>query len=1119
MEITAWLRDLGLERYVQAFLDAEVTPEILTALTDADLRELGLPLGPRKVVIKAIAALADPPAASLPGNEQEVAAPRPPPTAHEAERRHLTVMFCDLIGSTALAARLDPEDLQDRIGTYHRFVAEIVDQFGGFLAKYMGDGVLAYFGYPQSNEDDAERAVRAGLSIARGVARLPTPEPLEVRIGIGTGLVVVGDLLGSGEARERSVVGETPNLAARLQSLADRNAVVIGPSTRQLLGDLFEYRSLGAMDVKGFAEPVRAYHVLGSSSVESRFEALHASALTPLVGRDDELEILRRGWQRAKSGNGQVILLSGEPGLGKSRLTAEILQQIAGEPHTRLRYFCSPHHADSALSPIINQLERAAAFARDDEVAEKFEKLDALLSRTSTSAEDRWVLADLLSLPDIGRYPALHLSPQQRKQKTFDALLRQLEALARRQPVLMIFEDVHWIDPTSLEVMNATVWRVRHLPVLLLFTFRPEFKPAWVGEHHVTMMALTRLDQTEGAALVEGLVGDKLPAEIVREIAERADGVPLFVEEMTKAFLEVGFDGLEAASLLSRSSSAAHALPATLQASLMARLDRLGPAKEVAQIGAVIGREFSYEVLAAVSSLSEGDLRVAVDQLTASGLVFVGTSTVGSYLFKHALVQDAAYSTLLRRARQRLHGRIAELLENRFPDQAAREPEMLAHHFAEAQQPDRAAAYWFTAGKNSAERSANLEAIRHLSRALESLKSLPEGPERDRQELAMQSAIGTPLIAVSGYAAPETGLAFSRARVLGERLGDANALFAALSGQWLFHFVRGDPIIMRQLAEEARHASQQMADETLKLAGYRLSGLNALYFGALDEAQAALETILRMYEPSRHRPSPVHYVHDSKFYALAYLPIIYWIRGYPEQARSWQARAFQYASELIQATLATHVRIYAGAGLDELLFDAAAVRAHADAIIELADQHNLRYFRLSGQILKGWAMAQGGMGEDGLALMHRSATERLAMGVGWYQVRYMCMLAATFLQHGRADQGLVAMSEAKELVGRIGEHIWEAELERVEGELARAIGASAADVETHFQAAVSIARGQNAKSFELRAAVSLARLWRDQDKRAEARDLLAPVYGWFTEGFNTPDLIEAKTILCELSSS
>lgn len=1034
-------------------------------------------------------------------------------TKLSAERRQVTVMFCDLVGSTALATRLDPEDLRDVIGAYHRCVAATVASWDGFVAKYMGDGVLIYFGYPQAHEDDAERAVQAALAIIRAIKDVEAPDRLEVRVGVATGLVVVGDLIGENESQERGIVGETPNLAARLQTLADSGTVVIEPSTRILVGELFDYRDLGEAPLKGFSGPVRTYEVIGTSAVESRFEAFHSAALAPLVGRDEEIELLLRRWIKAKAGEGQVVLISGEPGIGKSRLAATIIERIGQQPNTRLRYFCSPHHTDSAFHPIIRQIERAAQLQRDDDAREKVNKLDALLSQGSAQPDDYRLIGDLLSLPDVGRNAALHLSPQQRRQRTSDALIRQLEGLAQHQPVLQIFEDVHWADPTSLDLLNRNIEQIQKVPVLLLMTFRPEFKPPWVGEPHVSVMTLGRLGQRNGAALIQAIAGDRIPPETVGEIIDRTDGVPLFVEELTKAVLEAGIDGPAAASALSMVPS--RSVPASLHASLMARLDRLGSGKELAQIGAAIGREFSYELLLAVSSHSEAALRAGVKQITASGLVLCrGTPPESSYLFKHALVQDAAYGTLLRRTRQQLHARIAEVLETQFFDQAEREPEVLGRHFSEAQRHDRAAGYWLKAGRQAAERSANLEAIRHLSRALESLKILPDSPERDRQELIVQSAIGTPLTAVHGYAAPETGIAFSRARELGARLGDAHALFSTLSGQWTFHCVRGDHEKLRELTAETQRRAREMQDEMLELAGYRLSGLTALYFGEFEQAKSDFETILRVYVTSRHRPPPVHYIWDPKFYAIAYLPVLYWVLGFPNRARTWQQAALEYAAELNQAALNTHIKIYAGAGLDELLFNVASVRSYADAIVDLADQHDLRYFRLSGLILQGWTVSRAGDGKVGLALMRRSATERLAMGVSWFQIRYLIMLAESYLRQGRIDEGLVAIAEAKDLRARTQEHMWAAELSRIEGELRRNQGTAPVEVEMLFQSALGIARDQKAKSFELRAAISLARLWRDQGRLTEAKDLLAPIYGWL--GVDSPDVVDAKMLLQDL---
>ena len=575
--------------------------------------------------------------------------------------------------------------MREIISAYQKCVAETVRRFDGFVAKYMGDGVLIYFGYPQAHEDDAERAVRAGLEIVAAVTALKAPVALQTRVGIATGLVVVGDLIGSGASREQAIVGETPNLAARLQGVAEPNMVVIAEGTRRLLGNLFELRDLGAKDLKGITGPTRAFAALRASSAEGRFEALHASGLTDLVGREEELVLLLRRWSKTKTGEGQVVLLSGEAGIGKSRLTAALLERLATEPHKRLRYFCSPQHTDSAFYPIIGQMERAAALAREDTPQAKLDKLDALLAQTSTTKQDATLFAEMLSLPNDGRYPTLDLAPQQRRQKTLEALTAQLAGLASQQPVLMIFEDAHWTDPTSLEAFGRAVDRIKTLPALLIITFRPEFNAPWVGQPHVTSLTLNRLGEREAATIIERLVGNKgLPADVLAEIVERTDGIPLFVEEMTKAVLEAESEG-EARKTAAAVPSPALAVPASLHASLMARLDRLGPAKDLAQIGAAIGREFSHALLAAVARKPDAELGAALDRLVEAGLLFrQGVSPEATYLFKHALVQDAAYGTLLREPRRALHARVAETIERQFSEMAENQPELLARHYTEA---------------------------------------------------------------------------------------------------------------------------------------------------------------------------------------------------------------------------------------------------------------------------------------------------------------------------------------------------------------------------------------------------------------------------------------------------
>ena len=605
-QIADWLEELGMSEYAERFAENDIDTSVLGHLTDQDLKDLGVSLGHRRKILAAIAGY----------RAIALSPPSNPKQQETAERRQVTVMFSDLVGSTALSARMDPEDLRDVISAYQKCVAEIVNRFDGFVAKYMGDGVLIYFGYPEAHEDDPERAVRAGLELVAAVSSLKAEVALQTRVGIATGLVVIGDLIGSGASQEQAVVGKTPNLAARLQGVAEPDMVVVAESTRRLLGNLFELDDLGAKNLKGIDEPVQAWAALRPSSVESRFEAFHASGLTDLVGRQEELDVLLRRWSNVLNGEGQVVLLSGEAGIGKSRLTAALVDRLATEPHARLRYFCSPRHTDSAFYPIIGQMERAAGFAHGDSVQTKLDKLDAVLAQSFTPPQDRALFAELLSLPNDGRYPTLEMSPQQRRQRTLEALTTQTVALAEQTPLLMIFEDIHWIDPTSLEALGRGIDRIKAVGVLLIITYRPEFEPPWIGRPYVTALTLNRLGERDIAAMIDHVTGNKpLPPNIRQDIIERTDGIPLFVEEMTKAVLEAESEGA-AAQAVSMVPSPMLAVPASLHASLMARLDRLGPAKEVAQIGAAIGREFSHALLAAVARKPESELQSALDRLS-----------------------------------------------------------------------------------------------------------------------------------------------------------------------------------------------------------------------------------------------------------------------------------------------------------------------------------------------------------------------------------------------------------------------------------------------------------------------------------------------------------------------
>ena len=842
MDIDGWLRRNGLEQYAQTFRDNAIDADVLRDLTDDHLRELGLPLGARLKLLRAVATLGT--------SEQPPASPEITPTAPrtDAERRQLTIMFCDLVGSTALSTRFDPEDMQEIVGAYHRCCADLIVKAGGFVARYMGDGVLVYFGYPQAHEHDAERAVRAGLALVEAVPKLKTAAgaPLQVRVGIATGIVVVGDLIEAETTQEHEVVGETPNLAARLQALAEPGTVVISSSTHRLTGGLFHYRDLGPVALKGFAETVPVWQALGASAAESRFEALRASA-TPLVGRGEEIDLLLRRWEQAKGGEGAVVLLSGEPGIGKSRIAETILERLSGEPHTRLRLFCSPHHQDTALYPSITQLERAAGFRRDDTDEQRLTKLEAVLALAANDlGEAVPLLAGLLSIPTGDRYPALDLTPQKRREKTLRSLVAQVEGLAARQPVLLVVEDAHWADPTSLELFDLIVERASRLPLLAIVTFRPEFMPPWVGRPQVTLISLNRLPRRLRAEMIAHLTGGKvLPQEIADQITDRTDGVPLFIEELTKAVVESGLLVETGDQYVATGPVTALAIPTSLQESLLARLDRLAPTSDVAQIAAALGRQFSHELISAVAAMPRQQLDDALAQLVNAELIFRrGTPPDAEYTFKHALVQEAAYGTLLRSRRQQIHARIAATLEDQFPDIAVAQPALLARHCAEAGLAEKAVVYWLKAGQQALARSATTEAAAQLRKGLDALDGLPDGPGRRRQELDLQLELGCALVATKGHAAPEVGESFARARALAEQIDRPEYVWRAFFGQWTFHRNRGEYQLALALAEQVEKIGEARNDVTAQWVGRWASGFTRLYLGDFVAARALLERCL-----------------------------------------------------------------------------------------------------------------------------------------------------------------------------------------------------------------------------------------------------------------------------------
>jgi class 3 adenylate cyclase/predicted ATPase len=1133
MDVAAWLKDLGLEQYALAFRDNAIDEEMLVSLTAEDLKEIGIvALGHRKRLLGAIALLnpsgklaSAPTANAEAGLASGLVSQSPTPTlsAHpasvsSAERRQLTVMFCDLVGSTPLAARLDPEDLREVIGRYQTCVAATVARHDGLVAKYMGDGVLIYFGYPHAHEDDAERAVRAGLELVSAVRGLEDDVALQCRIGISTGVVVVGDLVGAGAAQEQAVVGETPNLAARLQTLAEPNGVVIGPTTRRLVGDLFECRALGAVEIKGFTGPVEAWQVIRPSAVESRFEALRSGGLTPLVGREEEIELLLRRWQQAQEGEGRIVLLSGEAGIGKSRITRALQECLGEQPHSRLLYFCSPHHEGSALYPFISQLERAAGFGRDDGAALKLDKLEALLAQSSQNvAHDAALVAALLSIPTEGRYPAPpELSPQKRKEETLAALLAQLNGLAAQRPVLMIFEDAHWTDPTSLELLERTLDRVQRLPVLLIVTARPEFAPPWAGQPHVSVHPLSRLGRREGSAMIERLAGTQaLPPEVVDRIIARADGVPLFIEELTKAILESGVLRREGERYVLTAAGPSLAIPTTLHASLMARLDRLAPVRRVADVGAVIGREFSHELIGAVSEWPEKELNDALQQLVASELIYRrGTPPDAIYTFKHALVQDAAYGTLLRGVRQELHTRVVTVLEERFPAVAITQPEILAHHCTEGGLVERAVDFWFAAGERAARASANVEAIKHLSHGLQSLKLLPDTPERQRTELRFQTALGPAYMATRGWAAPEAAQAYQRADELCRALGDSDERFKIVLGLWLVHVTRAETHRARALSDELLRLAEEADDDDLRLQAHH-SGWVRLWSGEFASAQEHVERGLALYNPAKHGAHAFTYTgHDPGVCGWAQGGFNLWFLGHPDQAAESVRRAVALAEQIAHPPSVAHALNH-GILCHELRRDRAAVRAWSDRMQTLAAEHRLALSGAIATVARGLVLTTEGQAQEGMSELRRGLAACVDLGVRVYEPYHKSLLAEAHLDAGESSVGLEVLEDTMRFASDSGMHYWDAELLRLKGKLLACVCADGNHEEEEgcYREALAVARRQQARSLELRAATSLARLWRDEGRCDEARDLLAPIYDWFTEGFDTPDLKEAKALL------
>jgi predicted ATPase/class 3 adenylate cyclase len=1029
------------------------------------------------------------------------------------ERRMLTVMFYDLAESTTIASQLDPEDLGDVIGAFHRCVSEQVKQLGGFVARYVGDGALVYFGYPQAHENDPERAIVAGLAAVNAVSRLTLLNGYRpsLRIGIATGLAIVGDIVGTGVCPEQDIAGEAPNLAARLQAVAEPDSLVICAKTQRLSGGLFDYSDLGELALKGFPEPQRVWRVIGKAAVDSRFEAQRAGGVTRLIGRRHELATLLCCWRRARAGSGQVVLLSGEAGIGKSRLASILFERLTGKAHT-LRYFCSPHQQGSPLAPCISQLERAAGLQREDNSARKLEKLEAFLPAQSREGETVALLADLLSIPPSPRHPLLRLTPQQRRERTLDVLVRQIELLSRQGPVIALFEDVHWIDPTSAELLDRLVERIPRLPVQLVITFRPEFQAPW-GRPHVTPVTLAPLSRQQGLSVVEEVAGGgALPQELLDEIVTRADGVPLFLEELTKAIIEARGPREARESFADQRARRDVAVPTTLHASLMARLDHLGSAKEVAQIGAAIGREFSFEMLAAVARKDQAELDTALRQLVNAGLVFRrGEPPNASFLFKHALVQDTAYSTLLRSTRRNLHARIVESLERLFPDAGLARPELIAHHYTEAGLVWEGAGYWLKAGQQALARSALVEAAAQLRKGLDVLAHCPESAERNRHELESQIALGKVLIATKGHAAADTGQTFARARELCDLLDQPPQIVSVLHGQWTHALLRAELRAARRRAGELLCLGEARGEQIWQVMGYRCFGVTSFPLGEFQTACDYLNRGLELFDPTRRSAFNQWTVDDVQIVMMYYSSWALLYLGHLDQARQRCDAALAEARRLAQPYTLAHALI--ASTLIRLILEEYEDAQHLlSEVLTVAEEHGISYFKVVGTLFHGRCLVELQCPHEAIERLTRSLAFYRASGSSLYLPTFLTYLAAAYKKAGKPRQAMEQLAEAMEIVERTETRCDEADMYCLKGEV-QAMTGDPTGAEGSFRKSLAVARRQSARLFELRAAISLAQLWSDHARRADARDLVMSVRNRFTEGFDTTPLKKAQQML------